>query len=463
MMNFLYISFKKLLGNGRAFRLIAPNIDAVVKSFLFVFENLVRIFYRIAFLPFPYQDSYATKTEKENDVANFEKQFNVFTSETDLERRSKNIEMQWALIGSQGFGSLERKLNEAGLNLKVKENLPNEDLVAKELLEYGNIGYGALRSMGVAIWDDDDYANFDGVNDYISFLNPVFTTPQIEFTFSVRINANSFNGGGAVNISSGIFSNWNRWRPDSQEGFSLSTYYSAADNEIHFQFSICDGTNYAYAFAGHMDYQDFLDLFMGVDLHIVGTFKANEAIRIYINGEQVNSYSTSYTSMSPDLSGATYIGRTDINQGYFNGRIWDVRVFDKAFTEAEVVDLYGKENLMVAESNLKGWWVMREGTGGVINDASISENNGTVINADVGFITQYGSSGYKAIGNGTLQYLDKNEDPVVLNICKYCFVIESSANGEPAQLTDKQFQTLEEILLRVKPLQMVCLLNARLV
>ena len=48
--NKLFKSFKILLGNGKAFNLQSPNIQNVSKSILKPFEELIRIFHRIAII-----------------------------------------------------------------------------------------------------------------------------------------------------------------------------------------------------------------------------------------------------------------------------------------------------------------------------------------------------------------------------------------------------------------------------
>ena len=111
--NKLFKSFKVLLGNGRAFNLQSPNIQNILKSILKPFEELIRIFHRIALTIFPSENNYyLNDNEKLEDIKNLETQFNIDSNLADnnnnnppnkatLEERAKNIEAQFGIVGGK--------------------------------------------------------------------------------------------------------------------------------------------------------------------------------------------------------------------------------------------------------------------------------------------------------------------------------------------------------------------------
>ena len=76
--------------------------------------------------------------------------------------------------------------------------------------------------------------------------------------------------------------------------------------------------------------------------HIAGIYEdagATQELKIYVNGELKNVLSTTALDNSHPLT-ALYIGRTlHMNGLYFNGQIDDVRIYDRALEEAEVIVL----------------------------------------------------------------------------------------------------------------------------
>jgi len=138
----LFTTFKILLGKSRAFHLNETNISNISKSFLTPFEELVRIFYRIAFAPFPSQNTYSTETEQKQDIINFENQFGISTSRATISERANNIEAQFGLVGNQGFGYLQKAIINAGIDARVVENIPVQDLINTNLVQYGLHQYG---------------------------------------------------------------------------------------------------------------------------------------------------------------------------------------------------------------------------------------------------------------------------------------------------------------------------------
>lgn len=144
----LFKTFKLLLGKSRAFNLIETNISNISKSFLKPFEDLIRIFRKIAFTPFVSQNTYSTENEQKQDVINFETQFDVNpTTNATVTERAKNIEAQFGLVGGQSWKYIQNSIKNIGIDARVIENIPIKDLISTNLIQYGNNQYNGQYAM----------------------------------------------------------------------------------------------------------------------------------------------------------------------------------------------------------------------------------------------------------------------------------------------------------------------------
>jgi hypothetical protein len=155
----LFTTFKLLLGKGRAFNLQEPNVQNVSKAFLKPFEELARIFHKIAFTPFPSENTYNKdntnptfnpqhstfnneQSELVQDIDNFETQFGIDkNNRATIQERAKNVEAQFGLVGGQSFTYLQQNLRNAGIDVRVVENIPTKDLLSNNIVQYGLIQY----------------------------------------------------------------------------------------------------------------------------------------------------------------------------------------------------------------------------------------------------------------------------------------------------------------------------------
>lgn len=135
-------TFKVLLGTGRAWRLVGDNIKALSEALCEPFDEIRRAAYRILYAPFLTQNKYATEQEKLDDVENYETQFGLKTISNVLSERQANVEVQWSLVGGQGFGYIENVLAAAGIKAKIIENIPAKNLTGIGCFQYGEIQYG---------------------------------------------------------------------------------------------------------------------------------------------------------------------------------------------------------------------------------------------------------------------------------------------------------------------------------
>jgi len=110
--------------------------------------------------------------------------------------------------------------------------------------------------------------------------------------------------------------------------------------------------------------------------HVVMTYNnsGDKVVHLYQNGQEV-TYSTKGTTTSApldDSSYSLYIG--EIGTWDFNGKIDDLRIYNRALTPSEVEGLYNWAPGPVAE------WKMDEGSGTTVFDKSGNANTGTLTN-----------------------------------------------------------------------------------
>jgi len=133
---------------------------------------------------------------------------------------------------------------------------------------------------------------------------------------------------------------------------SSAKSYSLAVNTTRIDFRISeDGSSEDY-----LQYSPGTALSLNTWYHIAVTWDASASTAtFYINGESVGTDTTTYTSLY-DTAANFSIGRLGSSaQGYFDGLIDEVRVWNDVRTEAEIQDNLGVE-LVGTEANLQGYW-----------------------------------------------------------------------------------------------------------
>jgi hypothetical protein len=169
---------------------------------------------------------------------------------------------------------------------------------------------------------------FDGVNDYIDIGNNTINGTQ-ELTVSAWVNHRTFAASGS---SRPYVSDWNTWSVGSQKGFALRTYSNGKSPS----FWLANGTNYYTVTSSK-------EISLNTWYLITGVFKANSIFKIYINGEQTGSASAPNQYVKEDAT-SIYIGKGNVNAGYFDGSIDDVRIYNRALTDAEIKHNYDIES-----------------------------------------------------------------------------------------------------------------------
>lgn len=160
----IFNSFKTLLGNGRAWRLIEKNINDFIKSLLKPVEEIRRQGYRIAFLPFIGSNKYSIESERMSDLENYENLFGISASSKTIEEREQNAIVQWALIGGQSWRYIRNVLIQAGFNPKVIENIPAQDLSLLGSVVYNEAQYNETFSDEIVQYGGSSYIQIGNGN-----------------------------------------------------------------------------------------------------------------------------------------------------------------------------------------------------------------------------------------------------------------------------------------------------------
>ncbi len=152
--------------------------------------------------------------------------------------------------------------------------------------------------------------DFNGTDAYVNVGNGVSLDLTHEFTLSVWVNPRDFNGGRILSKRAG------------GDGYELDVW---AD-EVRFALN---GSVY-----GLVNVASRLNTWF----HIAATFDQSRA-KVYINGTLQSDWSAAFTvgSNTNDL----VIGElSNLNADYFDGLIDDIRVYNRALTQAEILPLY---------------------------------------------------------------------------------------------------------------------------
>ncbi|WP_179336660.1 LamG-like jellyroll fold domain-containing protein [Winogradskyella ludwigii] len=212
--------------------------------------------------------------------------------------------------------------------------------------------------------------DFDGTNDRVTIPYSASLAFTTEFSVQAWIypRANSYSriltkySGGGNNQGEFVF--------DTYDG-SIPTYYA-------------NGRGLRLAFTGPNGGSVLSPNVLNLNTwnHVVGTFN-NGIIKIYVNGVEVNSGTTIYTSIP--TSSLDYAIGEDIfvNQNeYFSGQIDELSIWNKALKPSEITSGYNKI-LEGTESGLAAYYDFEEGTGSsVLIDKSSNGNDGLLTNMD---------------------------------------------------------------------------------
>lgn len=195
--------------------------------------------------------------------------------------------------------------------------------------------------------------SFDGTDDSVSISdNPLMDGNS--FTFSAWVYSNS------IGTEQLVFSNDN-----GSIGWHLEVYNSRVIMQIY------PGGTWTYSTN---------PLTSNTWYHIAVTYNSG-SVTYYLNGAQNGTASYSYTVPT----GLTkYIGLFFSGAYPWNGKIDDVRFYNRALSATEIKSIYQSSSIaqkVSVTSNLVGYWPLNEGAGTKADDVSGNSNTGSLVNS----------------------------------------------------------------------------------
>ncbi|MCP4493119.1 MAG: LamG domain-containing protein [Gammaproteobacteria bacterium] len=257
---------------------------------------------------------------------------------------------------------------------------------------------------------------FDGLDDYIALPDDADLRPTT-LTISAWVKTNDLSS------IQGIFSNWETNPNNAGFLFGLNS-----SGKVRFMVAKNTGTSPS-------DYDQAVattTLTIDTYAHVVGTYDGTD-IKIYVNGvlEDTVTFAAGLVYDSPSV---VQIGsREDTTFGhyqFFNGTIDDVRLYDRAITQAEVSVIYASR-LAAPPEDFVAEWTFDDISGTTINE-TLNNHDATAVNTPT---YDAGWEGDCITLNGSTQYATVVDDAALksANVSVACWRKSSVAGGYIAQ------------------------------
>lgn len=178
-------------------------------------------------------------------------------------------------------------------------------------------GYSGTLYNGAA-WSTGKYngaLSFDGTDDYVNLGNPSGLQITGAMTLSAWVYIDTFTNNGRIIAKQGNSSN---------RGWTLNVEGTGCGS-----FQIASNASTAVIVNSGA-------LTAGQWVHLAGVYEPGTALRIYVNGVLNNSNTTAIPSSQYNNSLNVNIGRRPDNSCYFDGKIDEVRVYNRALSASEI-------------------------------------------------------------------------------------------------------------------------------
>ena len=272
---------------------------------------------------------------------------------------------------------------------------------SSSIIDYsGNGNTGVMTSMDAG----SDYVtgyngastalDFDGSNDRVVFPNSSSIDITDAVTVSFWVNKTShIDWSGLVYMAN----------TGTDIGGSFSQYGLYITNESKIATNFGNGSGAGGSYSTTV-------LSNSVWYHVAATYDSAGSIYLYINGQQEGS-SSSPGGLNSD-SYSLELGhdiRFPVAQRHFNGKLDEVRIFNRVLSPSEISNLYtNTANARVQshdKSNLVGYWSFEDATGTTATDFSGNGNTGTLTNMDANTDWIKGKAGKALDFDGTDDYV----------------------------------------------------------
>ncbi len=248
----------------------------------------------------------------------------------------------------------------------------------------GNNRNGTINGAAWSAGKNGNGLRFNGTSDYVSI--PLINNDEISISAWFYKNARDTSNADA------IFGGW-RWEDNTrlQEGYDLRFYQDSPDT---LQFVLVTQNGGGVKTQRKAEYT--FGNSVGAWYHVAGTYnKTTGEQKLYIDGQLVDTqtHPAGNTVVPLSFYSDMRIGHSRVNDGYFNGIIDEVRIYNQALSDQMVLEL--------SANTLAGHWKFDEGSGTVANDSSGNNRNGTIIGA----VWSTGKTGKGLRFNGTADYV----------------------------------------------------------
>ena len=162
--------------------------------------------------------------------------------------------------------------------------------------------------------------NFDGVNDWININNSNSLNPTSQITISAWVNTLAYN---VSNASMVVNKGW-----DQGPG--------------HYDILVFTSNNKSRFVIGSNIYVESNSIININQWTLITVSIDSLTMKIYINGTLENTVLQNNNNSFGTNTDPLYIGKHDYNNApyYFNGKIDDIGIWNRALTQAEITDLY---------------------------------------------------------------------------------------------------------------------------
>jgi YD repeat-containing protein len=226
-------------------------------------------------------------------------------------------------------------------------------------------------------------------------------------------------------------------KPATTAGFGVvagNYNYPTNNNELQILLRR-SGDAYEFYVDGGLGYEGVITsagtVIPGVWQHVAGTWDGT-TLRIYINGVELNSFTTTNGSNLISTANSLVMGNNAINES-FSGIIDDVRIWTTTRTATEVGQNM-TDCLTGSETGLIAYYKLNELSGAtVVSDASASGYDATLMNADPSAVWTTGIVGCNCNANMSTTVtvtVEDITDPVLANVPANISLLANAANCE---------------------------------
>tara|TARA_R100000655_G_scaffold28600_1_gene58051 strand:- start:393 stop:1127 length:735 start_codon:yes stop_codon:yes gene_type:complete len=223
------------------------------------------------------------------------------------------------------------------------------------------------RPTATASFSNTKSVDFDGVDDYVDLGNP----PALQFTssFSISLWFKSTDTSDYILISkdntSGHATNDRSW--------ALWGNRFGGTNVINF--NVRNGSS-SFAIQSTSDHND------GNWHHLVATYEASTALKVYVDGSLEATNTTSIPSSINNVGTNVNIGRSANGLYYANAKIDEIGLFNSVLSASNVTAIYNSGTpLSLSSYSPVAWYRMGDGdTFPTLTDNGSGGNNGTMTN-----------------------------------------------------------------------------------